>query len=646
MKKIIFTAALLLSFTPAALAEFSSVISVAAESNYKYIECDGMTFSFRKNRENEVMLDSYIGSDETVIVPETVEGYTVTGINDNAFANKKYTDKSCAKYVTLPDSIEYFGYQVFMNSNLVSVNIPKNLKIIPGRIFKGCDNLETVIFHDNIVGTAENAFEGTNIEIPADILVSKSTTILSSYYDFYESNSLGTDNPFVSHDFSFHFNSDKDTGKLYCSIDGYNDDSPDVIIPEKLHGVQVKSIDLSKNSSHDKSEITSVTFPDTDIEISISDNSFSGSLIEELIIKSPCSIGKSAFADCKNLKTVVFDSDVIIDNDAFNECASLNTVEFKGGASIKSRGFRECTDLTYVDFNGTADLKTGAFMDCVSLENISLDISQKNPGNSFDGCSSLVKINDTPVFDDLTGEFVHEYNDFIRSNFYMAENIGFINQYAEFQYKKIVAENTDDSMSDMEKVKILHDWVCEHTQYADNTSNPEYHTDASILLNDSTVCEGYAKSCNLLFNYAGIESYYVQTLNHAWNIVKLGDHYFHIDSTWDDGETISYSCFLKSDGDISDDGAHNDWDIYIPTPLHNFNHKDQLPECNYSVGDTNMDGTLNIADAVKMAGFLLGSKTEKEGNLVLYDLNYDGKSDVFDMVLMRKKVRQNITKHT
>lgn len=633
MKKIIFTTALLLSFMPAAIAEFSPVISAADEYEDKSIVYNDMSFNFRKDRENELIFYWYLGADETVIIPETVQGYTVTAIMDNAFANSKYKDPNWAKYVTLPDSIDYFGFQAFMNSNLVSVNIPKNLKIIPSRTFKGCPNLETVTFHDNIIGTAEDAFAGTNIEIPADILVSKSTTIINSYYDFYEN----TNKPFVSQGFGFHFSTDIDTGSLYCNIDSYNGESTDVIIPEKVHDVQVRSIDLSK-SGKDKTKITSVTFPVTDNEILVSEKSFSGSLIEELSIKSPYSFGKSAFADCKNLKTAVFDSDVKISGETFNRCNSLISVEFNGAASVDPRAFRECTELTNVDFNGQVDLKAGAFMECTSLENVSLDISQKVIGNAFDGCTSLVNINNKPVFDESTGEFVPEYSDFIKNNFYMAEDIGFMNKYAEFQYKKIVAENTDDSMSDIEKVKKLHDWVCEHTRYADNISDPEYHTDASILLNDSTVCEGYSKACNLLFRYAGIESYYVNSFDHAWNIVKLGGHYFHVDSTWDDGENISYNYFLRSDDDIRDDGSHNEWTLYKPTSLHSFQEEAQLPECSYSVGDTNMDGALSVADAVQMSGFLLGSKSEKAENIVLYDMNYDGKADSFDMVLMRKEL--------
>lgn len=247
-----------------------------------------------------------------------------------------------------------------------------------------------------------------------------------------------------------------------------------------------------------------------------------------------------------------------------------------------------------------------------------------------------MNINSEPVFDSTTGDFKPEYSDFIKNNFYMAEEIGFLNEYTKAQYEKIASEVTTPDMSDTEKVKALHDWICDNTRYADSIIPPEYHTDASILLNDATVCEGYAKAFNLLCNSVGIETYYVHSSDHAWNIVKLGGHYFHVDTTWDDGDNISYNYFLKSDSDIHDNGSHSDWTAYKPTSLHDF-QKNQLPECNYSIGDTNMDGTFNIADAVKMTGFLLGSKSETKENIVLYDLNFDGETDVFDMMLMRQK---------
>lgn len=194
-------------------------------------------------------------------------------------------------------------------------------------------------------------------------------------------------------------------------------------------------------------------------------------------------------------------------------------------------------------------------------------------------------------------------------------------------------------MSDAEKVKALHDWVCANTTYATGNINlPEYHTDGSILLNDSTVCEGYAKALNLLCNYAGVESYYIHSNDHAWNIVKIGGHYFHVDPTWDDTDGIkSYECFMRSDSEMRDDNSHSNWESYIPTSLHSF-QKEGTPECKYQVGDVNTDLEISAADLVRMNKIILNAEIETSDNIVLYDLNFDGKVNAFDLILMHRKI--------
>lgn len=616
MKKLIFTSAFLLTMLSAVpvLTDFSGtlsdIIASDSEDNSYYeepIKYGDMLFQKRENRENELMLTAYNGTDESVVVPETVDGYTVTGIDDGVFT---YKGKGIVvENITLPDSINYFGSNVFRNSKLVSVNIPKSLRLIPSYTFYKCKNLETVVFHDDILAVAHSAFLDTDITLPQNIQdmisIDDGSLKFSSEYHYNSQNDT----------FTFGFDTDKDTKNLYCSIDGYIGESSEIIFPENIYEVPVKSFDFTDS---DLSGITSVIFPETDTEISVSRNSFSESLITELNIDFPCILDTNSFADCKNLKTVTFKDD----------------------ATIYGHAFRDCTSLTSVEFDGKVNLNYYAFMDCTALENITLDTSQAITGNAFDSCTSLMNINSEPVFDSTTGDFKPEYSDFIRNNFYMAEEIGFLNEYTKAQYQKIVNEVTNPDMSDIEKVKALHDWVCSNTKYADSINPAEYHTDASILLNDSTVCEGYAKACNLLFNYAGIETYYIQSFDHAWNIVKIGSHYFHVDSTWDDGDTIAYNFFMKSDSEIKDDGSHNSWNAYIPTSLHSF-QKNGTPECKYQVGDVNTDGNLNIADAVKMTKYLLNAETETADNLVLYDLDFDGRIDVFDMILMRQKFLNN-----
>lgn len=583
------------------------IASDEEDDRFKPIEYNDMHFTHREGKENELMLDSYRGTESNLIIPEKIDGYTVTGVDNGVFA---YKGKGViVENVTLPDSINYFGDQVFRKSTVVSVNIPKSLKLIPSYTFSDCKNLETVVFHDDILAVANTAFRNTNITIPENL----QNRISDDSINIKENSK--SDYGIRNGNFTFLIYTDKDTDSLYCSVDGYTDESSEIILPENFCGVPVKSFNFTES---DLSGITSVIFHETDTEISVSRNSFSESLITELNINFPCILNTNSFADCKNLKTVTF----------------------KGDAEIKNRAFSDCTSLTSVEFDSKVNLDYYAFMECTALENITLDASQAITGNAFDGCTSLMNINSEPVFDSTTGDFKPEYSDFIRNNFYMAEEIGFLNEYTKAQYQKIVDEVTNPDMSDIEKVKVLHDWVCNNTKYADSINPAEYHTDASILLNDSTVCEGYAKALNLLFNYAGIETYYIHSFDHAWNIVKIGGHYFHVDSTWDDGDTISYNFFMKSDSEIKDDGSHSTWNAYIPTSLHSF-QKNGTPKCKYQIGDVNTDGDLNIADAVKMTQYLLNAETETADNLILYDLDFDGRIDVFDMILMRQKFLNN-----
>ncbi|MBO5105036.1 MAG: transglutaminase domain-containing protein, partial [Ruminococcus sp.] len=127
---------------------------------------------------------------------------------------------------------------------------------------------------------------------------------------------------------------------------------------------------------------------------------------------------------------------------------------------------------------------------------------------------------------------------------------------------------------------------------------------------------------------------------HAWNVIKLGNHYFHSDTTWDDSndKEISYEWFLKSDNEMkAETVSHGSWKLFAPSALHSF-QGEELPVCAYSMGDMNTDGNVNIADLVEMNRYILNKPSENGYDVVLADLNYDGFSDAFDMVLMRKLV--------
>lgn len=676
---IITTAVVALSVAKACLnINFTSYSADTTEYN-------GMVFEARENKESELILTEYSDAKGDVVIPEKIGDCTVTAIGDKVF-----NGNTAISSVELPDSINYFGGEVFRDSSISDVNIPKELRIIPSYTFNNCQELETVEFHDDIFIISNTAFKKTNITLPELLFERVSGSTIKN------SNTVVD---FPNGNWSYSVSTDKISNELYVHVNQYIGTNPDIVFPDSLFGETVDGID--KVFNFNGKSIASVTFPENykeinvdfsnhfelknvyflSPEVNLNNTSFYNTSIEEISLPvteitarnfNGCStlkkikftgsrilnipdgafnnfvsinsvtfgegykeinIGRNAFKNT-GIPEIVIPAHCNMDVEAFRKCRKLKSVEMENG-NIATTAFMDCTSLQSVDFNGDVNIERNAFLDCTSLKNITIDISKKYNPQAFIHCKSLTKINGVNMFEN--GEFAPEYKDFILENFYAADDVGFINQYIMHNVAEIVRDNITDDMSETQKVKILHDWVCNNTKYTtDDIDLPQYHTDASVLMMDSVVCEGYAKMCNLLYHEAGLETYYVNNPDHAWNIVRIGGHYFHADSTWNDEDKINRDNFLKSDQQfIAHGGSHAEWEANIPSSLHTF-QKEGTPECKYQIGDVNTDGTISVADIVKMSRYLLGAEPIVMDDYILYDLNYDSNIDVYDMIYMRK----------
>ena len=109
-------------------------------------------------------------------------------------------------------------------------------------------------------------------------------------------------------------------------------------------------------------------------------------------------------------------------------------------------------------------------------------------------------------------------------------------------------------------------------------------------------------------------------------IVKLGDHYFHVDPTWDDGDDIiTYDWFMKSDSEIDGKDYHTNWKLYCPSSMHSFQWN-EMPQCRDIMGDVDdnriIDGRDATAILTSYAKTSVGGKEEVDS--ILADFNYDG----------------------
>ena len=133
----------------------------------------------------------------------------------------------------------------------------------------------------------------------------------------------------------------------------------------------------------------------------------------------------------------------------------------------------------------------------------------------------------------------------------------------------VVNTTIRSGMSEREKAKTLHDWLINHSYY-DHTRTR--HSAQDILLDGLGVCESYAKAYQMLLTKAKIRNIYIIGTaggeSHAWNLVRVDNQWYHVDTTWDDpgsstnpksGQEYS-KYFLVSDAMIKSD---HQWDSSI-----------------------------------------------------------------------------------
>ncbi len=112
----------------------------------------------------------------------------------------------------------------------------------------------------------------------------------------------------------------------------------------------------------------------------------------------------------------------------------------------------------------------------------------------------------------------------------------------------IVANYVTDGMTDLEKARVLHNWLIHNAAYDYSFSN---YDASGVLLRGTGVCESYARAYELLLNKAGVENRFISGMAsrdaHAWNLVKIDGNWYHVDCTWDlPGET-EYCYFMVND---------------------------------------------------------------------------------------------------
>ena len=96
-------------------------------------------------------------------------------------------------------------------------------------------------------------------------------------------------------------------------------------------------------------------------------------------------------------------------------------------------------------------------------------------------------------------------------------------------------------LNEGEKERYVHDFICRNVRY-DKLKKPYSHEILGPLGQGVGVCEGIAKAVKCLCDRLGVWCIVALAENnpdkgikyrHAWNVVRLGDAYYHLDATFD-----------------------------------------------------------------------------------------------------------------
>ena len=138
---------MLFTFLPTAAFAASTTFTVD-KIQYTVTDEDAKTVSVTK----------YTGTDSNVVIPDKIQGYTVTAIGENAFKSSSLTN------ISIPNGVTSIGNRAFHSSSLKSIDISESVTSIGDYAFAYCKSLISITIPSSIVSLGNSIFEESSLQ--------------------------------------------------------------------------------------------------------------------------------------------------------------------------------------------------------------------------------------------------------------------------------------------------------------------------------------------------------------------------------------------------------------------------------------------------------------------------------------------------
>lgn len=348
--------------------------------------------------DSSIFINSYIGNETDVVIPDYINSKPVTKILDNSFKNinihsiafPKFLEsignnafyKSNLKSISkLPDTLKYIGEKAFFcNYNLSgTLEIPKNVLTVSKSAFSRCSFTE-IILNQGLININEYAFYMNKFDT---IVIPNSVTSIGDkafYCEALKSVTFGNGIADIEEIIKNNFLTIYDDNAEVREPDEQIFVEEFVVSPECENYTTQDGVLYNKDMSvliyfpqGKASEL--FEFPESVNEIKAQAFYCTQNLKEVIIPNTVKSIGENAFKYSLGLESVVFKSGLTLNSldSTFIFCSALKNVSFEKDVNISMlfSTFAE-TGLERIDLNCNAKYLDETFYNCTQLINVEL----------------------------------------------------------------------------------------------------------------------------------------------------------------------------------------------------------------------------------------------------------------------------------